>query len=145
MNLRTIIYTTLFVTFISCSKYTFTYIPVDEYDNIEKLNKINADNMKYDESFLTFTKSFNDYRIKLYQNDTIKFDSVITTGNRRIYGIAKTFIVNRKSQLKIYFQDINKPLYINEEQMKNYKFIYISKKNKKIEIEFNNGTKKFEQ
>jgi hypothetical protein len=29
--------------------------------------------------------------------------------------------------------------------MKNYKFIYISKKNKQIEIEFNNGTKKFEQ
>jgi hypothetical protein len=103
MNLRTIIYTTLFVTFISCSKYTFTYIPVTEYENIDKLNKINAHNIQHDELYLIFTKSFKNYRVKIFQNDIIKFDSIITTSSKRVYGIAESFKVNKKSQLKIYF------------------------------------------
>ncbi len=144
MKLKTIISISFLLLFISCNSYKFIYFPVTEYENIDKLNRINAEYIKFDELYLTFTKTFTNDKIRLYENDTLKFNSFITTGSTNVQGIAKAFKINKKSNLKIYFDSNKKPLYIDGMQMKEYKFIYISKKDNKILIEFNNSTKKFD-
>jgi hypothetical protein len=130
---------TILITLISCSPYKFIFVPVKN-DTSEKLSKVLSKYLKNDELFLTFTKSYDNDNIKVYENSEIKFDSVITTG-KKIYGLAKAFKVNKNSIVTIYFEGIKRPLLITKEQMKDYKQIYVSKKGKNIEIEFNNGAK----
>lgn len=143
IKLKIIIYLSFFITVISCDSYKFIYMPITEYENINKLDKINSKSIKYNELYLTFTKTYKNFKIRLYENDTIKFNSYITTGRNDVYGIAKAFKVNKNSKILIYFEGIKKPLEISNEQMKNYKFIYLEKKKSKIIVEFNNSTKKF--
>lgn len=143
MNLRIFFCLIVLTIFSACKSYKFKYVPISEYENIDKLNVINAKYIKENELYLTFTSDFNNDHILLYENDMIKFDSVINNGSV-VLGIAKSFKVKKDSEIKIYFDYSNKPVNVKREQMKEYKFIYISKRNKKFVIEFNNGTKKFE-
>jgi len=99
--------------------------------------------LKRDELYLTFTKGYDNTKVKFYENDSIKFDSLITTSSIITLGIDKAIKINKKSLITIKFEISEKPFTINSLQMKAYKFIYISKIHNKYEVEFNNEKKRF--
>lgn len=125
--------------FFSCVSYKYEFRPTNKTVNLG-LSKALAKNLKEDQLYLSFTKSYNQSRIKIYENNKILFDSLMPADKKYI---TKAFKVNKSSDIMIYFEDIRKPLKITKEQMKDYKFIYIEKKKRKVLIEFNNGTKNF--
>lgn len=141
--MKSIIYlsTAIFICFLlfSCSSYKFEYVPTNDNATLG-LSKSLSNYLKADESYLSFTKSYKNSKIKILENNKVLFDSVISTGDK----IAKTFKINQNSNVIIYFEDIKKTLTLTKEQMKNYKFIYIEKNKKEVLVEFNNGTKNFD-
>jgi hypothetical protein len=125
---------------ISCSSYKFTFVPIKE-DTPEKLSSVLSSYLKEDELFLIFTKSYKDSPIKIYENNEVKFDSLITTDDLGFKGIARAFKVNKNSEVIVFFDKLKKPLKISKYQMREYKRIYIERERNNIEVEFNNGAK----
>lgn len=121
----------------SCNSYKLNYYPTS-YELMDRKSNVLEDLIKKDELFLIFTKGFENTTVKLLENNNIIFDSSMVTKKN---GRAETLKVNINSNLKIYFADIKKPLFIKSSQMKLYKYVYIEKKKNKVTVEFNNGHK----
>ena len=120
----------------SCSSYKLKFGPTSP-DSANKISK-SFKFLKPDQLFLSFTKGFHQTKIKVVENGTKIFDSIISTDERHI---AKSLKVNVNSSLIISFENQEKPLFISKTQMNNYKFIWIEKKWNKYVVEFYNGTK----
>lgn len=124
----------------SCSSYKFEYIPTSD-KILLGLSKSLSNNLKEDELYLSFTKTYKNSKIRIIENNEILFDSLISTDNKKI---TKTFKINKNFNVQIYIEGIKQSLNLTKEQMKDYKFIYIEKNKKKVVVEFNNGTKNFD-
>lgn len=125
------------ISIVSCHSYKFVFAPTDGVIATKTFSKI----LKEDQLFLVFTKAYDNSKITVYENKIVLFDSIIPPPRKNI---TKVFKVNINSNITIHFDDIKKPLHITKEQMKNYKFIYIEKDNKKVTVDFNNGTKNYD-
>lgn len=125
------------IVFLSCSNYKLQFVPTDDIikskldDAFFELYKIDTN-----ELYFSFTKSYNNYHIKVIENDSILYDSLVTTGDK---GLAKTFKVNGNSDVTVYFEEFKKPLKIKKENLRNYKLVFVYKQNGKVLVEFNNG------
>ena len=97
--------------------------------------------MEEDECFLVFTKEFNNENIEVKANGKIIYSGKISTNG---YTTAEVVKVKNNSNIEIRFDRISKSVKINTEQIKNYKYVYVEKKNSKIVVEFNNNTKTLE-
>ncbi|MGV1012918.1 MAG: hypothetical protein ACOYBS_10750 [Flavobacterium sp.] len=124
-------------TFMSCNNYKFVFFPSSEEYNA-RMSRILEHVLKKDELFLCFTKNYHNKKIKVLEDDKVLFEGIATTKEN---GSAGTFIVNKNSELSIYFDKIKEPLKITKEQMKLYKYVYIEKHKHKVIVEFNNGHK----
>ena len=121
----------------SCSSYKFEFI--DTNNNIKsKLDDAFLKYLKGDELYISFMNTYQNYPIKVLQNEKEIFDSLITTENK---GVASTVKVNNKSDVIVYFKEkeFPKPLVIEKKYLDRYKFIFIYKNKNKVLIEFNNG------
>jgi hypothetical protein len=124
----------------SCRPYEKIYIPITEYDDIERLNRINQKNISEHEAYLTFTKNFDKEQIKILEDGQLTVDSVMSTGSRGIEGVANSFKINKNAIITVKFKNCHKLLTILPKDMKDYKFIYIEKKdNYSYIVEFNNS------
>lgn len=121
----------------SCNSYKFVFFPSNE-ETISKVSKTTEYVIKKEELFLCFTKTYVNTKVKIMENDSVVFDGVMTTKRN---GRAETFKINIYSKTIIYFEGITKPLEIDYEKKKLYKYVYLEKQNKKVVIEFNNGYK----
>lgn len=130
----------VFIINTSCSSYKFEFIPLGE-NTSEKMSKILSKHLKEDELYLSFTKTYDNFKVKIYENNEVEYDGLMTTGAKNVKGLADAFKINKNSTVTVYLDGFKKPLKITPHQMRDYKFIYISKYKKQIVIEFNNNPK----
>lgn len=97
--------------------------------------------MEEDECFLVFTREFNDENIEVKANGKVIYNGKISTNG---YTTAEVLKVKNSSNIEIKFDGINESVKINTEQIKNYKYVYVEKKNRKVIVEFNNNSKTLE-
>lgn len=143
MKIKIIISFTLIYLVSSCSsyKYTYKYVPIEPEDNIKIMDKMYISVLDSSQLYVMFTKKFLDSKLKFYENNQVKFDSIISTGSSGYLGLAKVFKIEKKSTITIYLDNVKKPIRIKRTQIDGYKSIYISKKDNSIDIEFNNKRK----
>ena len=123
--------------FLSCSNYNTVFSASSE-DIISRKAKVLEYVLKKDELFLIFTRVFDNTQVKVIENNKMVYDGLMNTDES---GKSNVFKININSELTIFFDKIKKPLKITKEQMKLYKYIYISKNKNKITAEFSNGAK----
>lgn len=121
----------------SCKSYKFIFAPSSE-EIISKRAIALQYIIKKEELFLVLTNSFKNEKVKVLENNNIIYDDLIETDTR---GKAKVFEVNINSKITMLFDGIKDSLKITPEQMKLYKYIYLSKNKKKVTVEFSNGGK----
>lgn len=125
----------------SCSHYSYVFASTEKYTS-EKASKSLLKYIDEDELYITFTELYSNFDIKIYENDTLYINESITTGNK-VKGIANSYKVNKNANITIFLDGYDKPIKINQKQMKLYKFIFVSKFKEKIKIEFDNAPRAF--
>lgn len=140
MRLRKFIVVLVVCIFCSCNTiYRKTFVPITKYDEIKRLNQIHQKKVAENEAFLTFTKNFNNDKIKIFDDERVIIDSTLSTGKYGIIGMADSFKINKEAVIIIQINNERKLLTIYPKEMKNYKFIYVEKNGGKYNVEFNNS------
>lgn len=129
----------LLILTISCVNYKYLYIPTSEATS-NGLSKSLQGTLKSEQLFLSFSKSFENSKVEIFENDVLLFNGLLSSTDTRFTKVIK---ISSLSQIRIQFDAFKKPLVLSPEQMKNYKFIYLEKKKNYVLIEFNNSTKTF--
>ena len=125
--------------FLSCAtENKLTYESTTGID-LERLDRglEHANYLKSDELWLFLYSGFESTKIQVIENNEIKFDSIISTSTK-YPRLATVLKINKHSEVKLHSPSISKPLVIKKGEMLNYKSIYISKRNRHLEVDFSN-------
>ncbi|PKP23966.1 MAG: hypothetical protein CVU03_14085 [Bacteroidetes bacterium HGW-Bacteroidetes-2] len=126
----------LLIIIISCSPIKYTYGSKDNFEKISLALKKGGyiDEKKY---FIVFNNGFNNDYVSIKIGENIIFENninsekkVITQSFKISYDSVCKILFNNKIELVIYPKDVEE-----------YKFVYLSKENKNIIVDFNNMKK----
>src|SRR5690606_11117010 len=131
----------IIILFYSCSSVKYEFVPTDE----ETLKRVSYGLNKYlneEDLYLIFKESGYKQNIKIYEENLIKYDTVLYISNV-LQNVAGTFKIRKDKEILIIFDELLKPIILTLNEMQDYKFIIVHKNNKKVKLEFNNTPKKF--
>jgi len=142
-NMKKILIISLSMIVLSCSNVKVVYNNEKPYlgdqPNQPSLKTINA--TESSKTIIVLTTGFKKDTVVMKNINKVLFnDEIVTSGT---IGLADYIVVNNNDDVVIEITTINIKLRLKNEYMKRYKYVYISKKEKVIKIEYSNSQKTF--
>lgn len=133
MNIYSSIVLFLLIFVISCSNIKSVYnkeqVPSKHYNLLNILKELNIGN---NQSIIYFTSTFNDDRVKIITDNNIVFDKKLKTIDQ--LGFAGSHILENNTNNFLIIND--KKITLDNNRLKEYKFIYLEKQHRKYIITY---------